>query len=121
MAEIDWTKHKLWTADMIQAERDAINDKTYGRWGAAIEVETRRRIVLSVATYAYEVMDDQIMTDARWDMIAQQINPKLGTCHPIVDEFFASQFSPMTGMWIHNHPDLAGIKRLYERHHKHPS
>lgn len=117
MSAIDWTKHKLWTAEMIVAERERIDAETYGRWGKAIEVEVRRRIRLSVATYAYEIMNEHIMPDFEWDLLAQQINPKLGTCHPVIDEFFAAQFSPMTGMWIHNHPDLGGIKRLYDRHH----
>lgn len=115
MREIDWSKHKVWSAEAIQAERDRLNVEEYGRWGRAIEMETKRRIDLCVATYAYEIADNPIMPDHQWDRLAQFINPKLGTCHPIVDEFFAAEFSPMTGMWIHNHPDLAGIKRLYER------
>lgn len=117
MRDIDWSKHKVWTAEMIVAERERISDEFYGRWGRAIEVEVRLRIHLSVATYAYEIVDNSILSDTQWDRMAQQINPKLGTCHPIIDEFFASEFSPMTGMWIHNHPELDGIKRIYERHH----
>lgn len=116
MAEIDWTKHRVWSAEMIVAERDRLTELEYGKWGRAIEIETHRRIRLCVATYAYEIADDPIMPDHVWDMIAQQINPKLGTCHPLVDEFFAAEFSPMTGMWIHNHPELEGIKRLYEKY-----
>ena len=116
---IDWSKHRVWTAEQIVAERQAISDAYYGKWGRAIEVEVRRRIHLSVATYAYEVMDSPIMPDHVWDQLAQTINPQLGTCHPIIDEFFAAHFSPMTGMWIHLHPELDAVKRTYERHWAH--
>lgn len=102
---------------MIDAERKALDAEHYGRWGLAIEHEVRARIRVTVATYAYEIADSPIMSDFQWDALAQSINPKLGTCHPLVDEFFAAHFSPMTGMWIHQHPELDKVKALYERHH----
>lgn len=83
-------------------------------WGTPIEIETRNRIRLAVATYAYEVMDRPIMTDMSWDRLAQAINPKMGTCHPLLDEFFVAKFSPMTGMWIHDHPELDKVKALFD-------
>lgn len=112
MKPIDWTKHKVWTADMIVAER-ALLDTTERPWGLAIEQEVKRRIDLAVATYAYEIADNPIMSDDDWDKMAQFINPRLGTCHPILDEFFAAEFSPMTGMWIHTHPELDKIEKIY--------
>lgn len=114
MKPIDWTKHKVWTAEMIVAERDRLDTK---EWGSPREQEVKRRIDLCVATYAYEVADSPIMSDSDWDRLAQFINPKLGTGHPLVDEFFVTQFSPMTGMWIHHHPELGRIKEIYEKHH----
>ncbi len=116
MKEIDWSRHKLWTADMIIAERAAL-DRSESRWGRAIELEVRRRITVSVAAYAYEIMNDSIISDFAFDTLAEQINPKLGTCHPDLDIFFLTQFSPMTGMWIRQHPELEGIERIYNRHH----
>lgn len=113
--EINWSRRKLWTADQIIAERALLNGPTTA-WGRAIEHETRRRIRLAVAAYAYEVASSPIMEDHQFDLLAQTINPKLGTCHPAIDEFFAHQFSPMTGMWIHDHPELGGIRKIYERH-----
>jgi len=80
------------------------------------EIERRRRIQISVATYAYEIADRPLMTDAEWDVLAAKIDRRMGTAHPLVDEFFAREFSPMTGMWIHNHPELAGIERLFNRY-----
>ncbi len=82
-----------------------------------IELEVRRRIRVSVGAYAYEIANKPIMTDADWDYAASQINRWMGTCHPILDEFFVTEFSPMTAMWIHNHPDLAGIRRIFTRYY----
>lgn len=96
-------------------------------WGSPVEREVRRRITVSVAAYAYEIADTPIMNDLTFDWLCGQISPKVGTCHPIVDEFFAHRFSPMTGMWIHEHPELDGIKRVFTRyynalrdHYEHP-
>lgn len=79
------------------------------------DIEQRRRIQIAVATYAYEIADRPIMGDAQWDILAARINRRQGTCSPELDHFFVAEFSPMTGMWIHNHPELAGIKRIYDR------
>jgi hypothetical protein len=80
------------------------------------EIERRRRIHISVATYAYEIADKPIMSDAEWDVLAARIDRRMGTAHPIMDEFFRYEFSPMTGMWIHKHPELDGIERLFSRY-----
>lgn len=86
-------------------------------WGSPVEREVSRRIHLSVATYAYEIADAPFMTDAMWDVLASQIDRWMPTGHPLLDEFFLAHFSPMTGMWIHEHPELDGIQRIYERYH----
>lgn len=100
-----------------QAEFDAETVREKERWGRPVEQEIRRRILLTVATYAYEIADKPIMSDRSWDMLAQRVNPKMGTCHPDLDEFFAAEFSPMTGMWIHHHPELAKIKKMFEKYY----
>lgn len=86
-------------------------------WGSPIEREVYRRITLSVAAYGYEIADKPIMHDMTFDWLAGQISPKMGTCHPVIDEFFNHRFSPMTGMWIHEHPELAGIERTFTRYY----
>jgi len=86
-------------------------------WGTPIELEVRQRIRVSVAAYGYEIANKPIMSDATFDWAASQIDRSMGTCHPLLDEFFATQFSPMTGMWIHNHPELWGIKQVFERYY----
>lgn len=86
-------------------------------WGTTNEREIRRRIVLSVATYAYEIADRPIMPDLMWDHMAQSIDPSMGTGHPLIDEFFATHFSPMTGMWIHHHPELSKVKNIFDQYY----
>ena len=86
-----------------------------GKWGSPIELEVRRRIQVSVAAFAYEFENNPVMGDDLFDWFAGRICKRMGTCHPILDEFFLIHFSPMTGMWIHKHPDLIGIRRIYER------
>ena len=88
-------------------------------WGGCpIEVEVRYRIRVAVAAYAYEIENAPILSDDEFDRLAQSIHPKIGTCHPLLDDFFAGHFSPMTGMWIHDHPELEKIKMLYHSHYR---
>lgn len=112
--EINWSKRRLWSSNNIRAERRELD---LADWGSPIEVETRRRIRLSIAAYAYEVLDRPIMSDTEFDKLAQSIQRRVGTCHPMLDEFFIVSFSPMTGMWIHDHPELDKIKALYATHY----
>jgi hypothetical protein len=76
--------------------------------------EIRNRIRLSVAAYAYEVCADPIMSDAEFDALAASIVPAVATNRPDLDQFFAETFDPSTGAWVHQHPDLPGIRRLYD-------
>lgn len=115
MTGIDWSKRKVWSSEAIRAEQWEVE---LGDWGSDIEVETRRRIRLAVAAFAYEVHDKPIISDAAFDKLAQSIRPRMGTCHPLLDEFFITRFSPMTGMWIHDHPELRKIKALYDRFYR---
>jgi hypothetical protein len=88
-------------------------------WGnSPIEVEVRYRIKAAIAAYAYEIADAPIMTDHEFDRLVQSIHPEMGTCHPLIDDFFAGKFSPMTGMWIHEHPQLARIAQIFETHYR---
>lgn len=88
-------------------------------WGSSVERERRRRVQASVAAYAYELCDVAIMLDTHFDELVQTINPRLTTGHPLIDEFFLTKFSPMTGMWIHEHPELGKIKALFENYYQH--
>ena len=85
------------------------------KWGTPVEVERRNRIRLTVAAYAYEMMDDLLMSDGEFDSLALKINPEMSTEHPVLDEFFRTEFAPHTGQWIHRHPELDKVDNLYRR------
>ena len=75
--------------------------------------ERRRRIVLSLAAYAYEVHSESRMSDAEFDGLALSIDTSIDTGHPVMDEFFRKEFHPHTGQWIHSHPELDKLEALY--------
>ena len=81
-------------------------------------VETRNRIKLSVAAYAYEMLNVSVMSDADFDSLSESLDPSFCTGNTTIDDFFSKEFKADTGMWIHKHPDLEGIKNLYKRYYK---
>lgn len=84
-------------------------------WGSPEEIERRNRIRIAVWAYAYEFMDDPLVSDAEFDALALQINPSVSTGNRKLDRFFRSEFSPATGMWVRKHPDQRGLHRIYLR------
>ena len=86
------------------------------RWGSPVERERRNRILLALYAYAYEFRNHSLVSDADYDTLARGINPSLETGNHAIDHFFANGYSADTGMWIHQHPDLHGIRRIYERY-----
>lgn len=82
-------------------------------WGRPSEVERRIRIRLCVAAYAYEIANAPLMSDAAFDALAMQSDKSIVTGQH--DMWWWSQFEPHTGQWIHTHPDLTGVARLYRR------
>ena len=87
-------------------------------WGTSVEREIRRRIGIAVTAYAYEIADKPICSDGIFDWLAGQIDRKMTTGHPLLDEFFLVEFSPMTGMWIHKHPELDKIRKIFEGYYE---
>ncbi len=79
-----------------------------------IEVERRNRIRLTVAAYAYEIKGEEIMSDAAFDRLAQSIDRNMSTGYEVTDRFFREEFSAMTGMWIHKHPELKRVSDIYQ-------
>ena len=88
------------------------------QWGLPIEVERRKRIRLSLAAYAYEFESDSIMNDGDFDALAQTVDVSIDTGNELLDTFFRDHFSSYTGQWIHNHPELDKLKKLYDRTRK---
>ena len=83
-----------------------------------INQEIRNRIRLSVAAYAYEYMDDPIMSDTDFDALALKINVNEKTGNRKLDNFFKEHFMPDTGMWIHKHPEKEKLKYIYKEYYK---
>lgn len=79
-----------------------------------VEIERRNRIRLSVAAYSYEFVNDSIISDGEYDKLSLLIDTKVKTGHKTLDSFFRHYFDPSTGMWIRQHPDIAGLKRIYD-------
>lgn len=84
-------------------------------WGSRTETEVKRRINLSVWAYAYEFMNQSIVSDAIFDVESYQVDLNIETARLDLDYWFRAFFQPCTGMWIHKHPELDKIKTLYER------
>lgn len=78
-----------------------------------VEIERRNRIRLSIAAYSYEYENDSIISDGEYDQLSRKIKVDVLTDNLVMDEFFKTKFSPDTGMWIRDHPNLAGIKNIY--------
>lgn len=76
--------------------------------------ETRRRIRVSVAAWAYEVHSDPIMSDGDFDALSREIDTLRSTARSEMDHWFMEHFSPNTGMWVHQHPEPEGLERIYQ-------
>ena len=83
-----------------------------------INQEIRNRIKLSVAAYAYEFLNDSIMSDHDFDQLSLQINPQQETGNKKMDDFFKKHFKPDTGMWIRAHPEIDKLNYLYKKFYK---
>lgn len=75
-----------------------------------LEQEKQRRICVAVWAYAYEVENDPLVPDAKYDEACRAVNPALKTGNATLDKFFATEFSPDTGLWVHKHPEIHKLK-----------
>lgn len=82
-------------------------------WGTPVEVERRRRIRLCLWAYAYEIADNMLVSDTQFDAEARQSDTSIDTGH--LDDWWRACFNPSTGMWIHMHPELDKVRKLYDR------
>ena len=83
-----------------------------------INQEIRNRILVSVAAYAYEYLNAPIMSDSKFDALAQQIDVTQDTGNTKLDTFFKNNFNADTGLWIHKHPEKTKLKYLYDNYYK---
>jgi hypothetical protein len=84
-------------------------------WGTPIEIERRRRIRVALWAYAYEILDDPFVPDARFDEECLLVQPDMDTGHTVLDRFFRTHFKPYTGQWVRRHPELKKLDRLAGR------
>ena len=81
-----------------------------------VDKQIKVRIKLSVCAYAYEFHNDSIISDGEFDDLSKQVNLNIDTRLPHMDSWFRDNFEPDTGMWIHKHPELDRVKRLYVKY-----
>lgn len=81
-------------------------------WGSPVEVERRRRILISVWAYAYEYLDTSLVDDHTFDAECYKVNQNFATGNAELDAFFRSHFSPDSGMWVHHHPNKTELERI---------
>lgn len=86
-------------------------------WGTPVEIERRRRFKLLIWAYAYEFKAHSIVPDHLFDTEALRINTRIDTGKPEHDFWWRAWFKPFTAMWIHNHPDLDKLEKVYEKHY----
>lgn len=77
-----------------------------------VDSETRNRIRLSVAAYAYEYMNTSLISDEEFDKLAQSIDVKVNTRRSDLDAWFRTNFNPHTGMWINSHPEKEILRSI---------
>lgn len=81
-------------------------------WGSVREKERKRRIMLSIAAYAYEFLDQSTMSDHKFDRMCLRVNLDQSTSNKEMDAWFKKHFQPHTGMWIRKHPYKERLKEL---------
>lgn len=80
-----------------------------------MQAEKRNRIRLSLAAYAYEILNHPILSDNKYDQLAKIINPMVLTNNIVLDVFFMGVFTPDSGIWIHQHPEPSKLANLFDR------
>lgn len=86
-------------------------------WQTDVERETKRRILLTVAAYAYENGLTSPLTDAQFDTECLKVDLSIHTYRADLDAWWRINFLPFTGQWIYNHPELDRVQELYKRHY----
>ena len=79
----------------------------------SVEEEIRLRIKVAVCAYAYEYRHDQLIEDLEYDELSRSIDTAVATGNEELDTFFKEEFSADTGMWVHKHPDIASLDKIY--------
>lgn len=111
----DWSKRKVWTSEQIRAEQDRRLDTSH-EIAPDLRAEIWRRRQLASVTFGIELRGVSIMLASDWHNLASRVDRRRGTCDPLLDEFWATRFSPMTTKWIHDHPLLDEVAEVFDRY-----
>jgi hypothetical protein len=79
--------------------------------------QTRLRIRLSVAAYAYELENVSIMTDHEFDALCLKVDTSIATGNRQLDTFFKRHFEPASGFWVRKHPEQHKLAHLLKTHY----
>lgn len=111
--------HMLEGSHPMTADCGVVKTDLFGKpvvnaiYTAEASAQRRIRMTLSAAAYAYEKEGVSIMSDEEFDTLAKEVRPDIDTGHPVMDNFFRTEFSTDTGMWIHAHPELYLVEQYY--------
>ena len=82
-------------------------------WGSVVEIETRRRILLSVYAAAYEIHNDSLISDEKFDKMSLEVDLTIKTKNKKMDKWFKENFDSSTGMWVRKHPEIKKLEIIY--------
>lgn len=82
-------------------------------WGTGVEIERRIRIKLTLWAYAYEVHNVSLVSDAEYDAMARRSDPTIRTGR--LDDWWRDNFTPDSGMWVLQHPELHLVAQRFTR------
>jgi hypothetical protein len=74
--------------------------------------EKAKRIRVAVWACAYELFNTSLVDDYTYDKLCKEINLEKVTDRPDLDRWFKENFSPDTGLWVHQHPDLDRLEEI---------
>lgn len=81
-----------------------------------VKEEAELRFKVALYAYAYEIESDSLVSDTEFDRLAAMIDPKRVTGDVKLDRFFAKEFAPHTGSWVHAYPYLKQLAKAYREH-----
>jgi hypothetical protein len=68
------------------------------------------RLMVSIYACAYECFDYSLVDDFYYDELAAEVDVEVETGDEKLDKFFKEKYSPFTGHWVLQHPNLNEIK-----------
>lgn len=80
----------------------------------ADSIQKKLRIQIAIHAFAYEVMNDPLISDDKFDQLALLVDVNIPTDRGDLDTWFKEMYDPSTGAWIYNHPEYARIGILYQ-------